>query len=166
MVPELRTLMKEVNKKIDDINCGGCCVAAAIIAEHLRTKNIPVKIVVLNDWGSSRSLTKIRKERQKANGNKQLLTNGEWCRGGVSFDHVVVIMTWYGRQYVIDVESGCVIKKKYLQDMGYKITSGQFTQKEAEYLANSSDGWNPWFDRGQIPRMYKIIKQGMESIYR
>jgi hypothetical protein len=166
IVDKLNTLGKVVMARYPYINCGGCCVYAAMVAEELQKHGIDAKGIVaaysakeLNTNGVT--LNSIR-PGIKSN------TLAEWNNHGVRFNHV-------GVEFVIKKEGKRTGTKKHYDSTGVKratteldympIYKGRLELADLKALARKRKGWNESFNRRSIPALRKLVKEhlGVDS---
>jgi len=156
---QLTNLAKEVTKKFPNINDGGCCIFAALVAKELQ-HICPVRII-----GFSSDSTNIDLVRPNILNN----TCREWGDNGVDFNHIVVEINakiisndegdkWHYDANGIFASNGSIcIDKVQLK--------GSLSVKEAIELANNPEGWNRDFDRTDIPKLEKVINKYFNNEY-
>ena len=145
----LKSLGKEIIRRYPYINCGGCCVYAAIITEELHKLNIPAGgIVTTWDTPEYVDIDTIR-HRVKSN------AINEWRSKGVNFTHVGVEFTYNNRKYHYDSE-GCNLASKKFRE--YKVYNGRLQLQEMKELTQRQRGWNTRFLRKDIPAIRKFVK--------
>jgi hypothetical protein len=137
-----------------NINYGGCCVFASILANHLQHL-VPTRIAVYEDPDDEEDpiAESIDSARAKLTSN----TAREWNRNGVYFNHVVVECDIGDETVEIDSSGIFATDGSIISDC-VKLP-GYLTIPEATELAASSVGWNWWFDRDQIPEMERLVNK-------
>jgi hypothetical protein len=159
IVDKLNALGKEVMTRYPLINCGGCCVYAAMVAEALQNQGIEVRGIV-SAW-SAESLNSNGITLDHIRPAIKSNTLEEWNKHGIRFNHV-------GVELVIRKEGKRVTKKHYdskgvkgaskkLDDM--PIYKGRLTLTELKALARKRKGWNDSFNRRAIPEIRKLVKK-------
>lgn len=158
IVDKLNALGKEVMARYPLINCGGCCVYAAMVAEALQKQGIEANGIV-SAWSAgplnNNGIT-IDHIRPGIKSN----TMAEWNKHGIRFNHV-------GVEFVIR-EKGKRAAKKHYDSKGVKrasteldempIYKGRLTLVELKDLARKRKGWNDSFNRDCIPELRKLVK--------
>ena len=138
-----------VNSKIHELNRGGCCVFASIVAQRL-SEFCEVRIAVGTDWLDNDDTT-IDEVREQVSSNSP----NEWNNYGVDFGHVIIEFDYDGSTYHYD-SNGVTSVQRDTSTFGMPILDGYLTINEAVELASHAE-WNPKFDRSQIPKLEKII---------
>lgn len=147
----LNNLGKKVEATVDGVNSGGCCVFAAEVAQYL-SKLVPVQIKVVAGWCNN---TPIDIVRSKVSNN----TPSEWNRKGLDFYHVVIQFELNGNLHIYD--SNGVVK---YSDFESDLIPGSLTLEEASELAGEARGWNSRFERDQIPRVRRLVREAFEPL--
>ena len=153
MLKDINTIVKEIDEKIEHINCGGCCVFAESIYPYLDELGLEPKIKVIEFGGSSSDLTIIRKKM------KNSLSLREWNANGVYFNHVAVQFTYRKRVYIVD-STGVFIEAKF--QYVSEFLTGYFSRAEARSFSKDESGWNYWFERSNISEIKKGLKKGFK----
>lgn len=147
----LTTLSKQILNQFPNINDGGCCVFAALVAQELK-EFCDVKVVVF-----STSLSNIEDVRP----NISNYTCAEWERNGIAFNHIVLEI--YAQiipenpTNVWHYDATGIFSTDRSMNSG-RSPVGYLSIAECIELANDPIGWNPTFDRRDIPIIQKIIK--------
>jgi len=144
LIDFLNKVGKNLSMDFRSINQGGCCVVAGYLALFLRHKADDVKVVV-QSYGCP-PLDEVRKETNNS------MARADWYSQGCTFQHVLVQFSYEGVSYLLD-SSGCHLL--HGNDKG--IAEGYLTIPETITFGKESQGWNPYFDRDQIPDMKKAI---------
>ncbi len=152
---KIDTLLSDVKDKVPLINNGGCAVIAALLANYLTPVVDDIKVVSCG-WSSMNS-GDIDEVRSNIRNNSVL----EWNMQGIDFTHVWVEFKWKNRWYAVDA-CGIVSRSRMYKTWG-KPYSGSFTIDEINELANQSHGWNPMFDRQNIPFIEVAMKANLSS---
>lgn len=154
---DLSILGQLLNSEISNINRGGCCVVASMIAPLL-DRHFPTRIRVFG-WDYEETagidLTDVHKELTINN-------TTEWNKKGVFFSHVVVEFTHRRQTYQMDTDRvhRCKDVAMYPEYVAY---DGDLSFQAAIDLANDCTGWNRAFNRGDIPHMQQIIHTFFEG---
>ena len=144
----LKTFLAGIHEKHEYINWGGCCVFAGILGKHLAEVG-KVRVRVINSvYGSSSNIDQVRKKIRKNEST-------EWNRHGIGFNHVVVEFAYKRRKYAMDSEGIRVLTP----DLDKRYVEGALTVKEAQELGSTQRGWNPMFDRGEIPAIRSKVQR-------
>jgi hypothetical protein len=137
-------LRREINRKHPDINYGGCCVFAALLAPSLK-KLGKVKIRV-QDFDTDLDAIAYARERVKSNNVH------EWNDQGVHFYHVAIELEYKGKKYHVDA---CGVSDATRFDF---LKDG-LTFKEATELGNNPLGWNRSFNRLEVPMIKRRVNK-------
>jgi len=158
--------MKDLKKKLlkvgkdaqkvaqGEINFGGCCVYAALVARELIARGHPARGVVYAGLfdDNSANLDEVRNELREPK------TVRAWNKRGVVFNHVA-IETEIGDETVVFDSDG------FRQPRG-DMYAGRLTVEELEALAglgpNETEthrGWNSTFDRDLIPDLRETVQR-------
>jgi hypothetical protein len=150
---------KTINQEVISPNYGGCCVIATAVAKELKSRNIPVEVVtpVYNKYYVSP-----KKAVQKVIENNRKLTNYQVDNAKVNRNHFAVrfklgklIRTW---ETEVGISPAKTFGKYKEYPCEYPFGEG-FTAEEAEALAKDKKGWNSSFDRRQIRKVNRIVKE-------
>jgi len=147
----LNKLADKIRMDFPDINRGGCCVFAALVAKALQ-HYYPTRVVAFNS-SPQFSIDEVRAKVTK-NSCK------EWDRNGIDFNHIVIEFTDPDdgdKVYHLDA-NGVFIADGSISSYLTQV-KGHLTIKEACEIASLPDGWNPEFNRNNIPKIDKIIKK-------
>ena len=150
MIKELCTIMQALNKEVDNINYGGCCVFAESIYPYLVNLGLEPQIKIVEFGGSEIDLTIVRKE---LNGSIIL---SEWHSKRVEFNHIAIQFIYKGNTYIIDSTG---VKKVADYQYSTQFLYGFITHIEARNFSKDRSGWNTRFNRTDIKR----IKHGMKT---
>jgi hypothetical protein len=137
-------LRNDIRRNHQDINAGGCCVFAAILAKQLN--KVGEARIRITDWATEEDA--IIKARPKVKRN----TLVEWNRHGVHFNHVAIEFKYKGKTYHIDA-SGVVAPPRF------DFLKGELLLKEATELGDCKKGWNRFFDRKEIPTIKRRVQR-------
>lgn len=149
---DLDYLAEVVSDNISNINYGGCCVFAALIAKHLQ-HFFDVRIIVFSH--------EVDITIDEARSHIQNNIPEEWNLNGIYFGHVVIeYVDRKGNFNQYDSEG--ITKSDRFGYSGLDRVEGYLTIDETISLANEADGWNDCFNREQIPKMKEIIDNFFE----
>lgn len=155
LVRRLNALGKEVNARYESLNCGGCAVYAALVAEELVKLGVNVRGITASYCMMPG--TDIDKVRPKiAKGNPQ-----EWGDNGVYFGHVGLEFEHNGKLRHYDSNG---VKAKGRRLMELPIYNGRLTPKELKTIAGTDEGWNRSFNRRHIPTIRRMVKAHMAKV--
>lgn len=145
----LNKLARDILDAFPDINNGGCCVFAALIAKQLQ-HYYPVRILAFG----KKPTTSIDYARSKVKKNNCR----EWGRNDIDLYHIVVeFCDEDGVFYHYDTTGVHNSLGSIREDL--KKIPGSFAIQEACELASDFRGWNTDFDRRNIPNIDKVIKK-------
>ncbi len=156
LVKTLNRLGKEVMQKYPDINRGGCCVYAAIVAAELHKKGIEARGIAASYMAKNSPMT-IDEARKNVKGN----TLGAWNTNGIFFCHVGIEFDYLGRTHHYDTNGVKMAKGKF---DGMPIYKGRLTRDELKALARNQDGWNIRFNRKDIPSIRKLVRSHFKDM--
>lgn len=155
IVDHLNALGAEAELKIEYLNHGGCCVFAALIARELQNKGYKASGVVVS-YGAEESENSVSKARKMVANN----TVYEWNDKALYFSHVGVEFKIDGFKHRYDSYGVVGSRAKLMNMPAYR---GRLTVVEMEELA-ADTGWNPQFNRKQIPKLKRIVKKHFAKI--
>ena len=153
LITTLNNLGKSVKKQHRDVNRGGCCVFASMVALELEKRGYKVQGIAASHWaknwdGKVISITWARKKIEDNHPN-------HWSDHDVSFGHVGLEFKYKGRLYHYDT-AGVNAKQDTLDKM--PIYRGRLSIDEMVELAALDDGsWNPCFVRSEIPHIQRLV---------
>jgi hypothetical protein len=155
---KLNDLGQHINNRYPEINHGGCCVFAAMVARELHSKGIQAQGIVASGCAAKEAgnIT-IDAARELVEWN----TVWQWESNGVSFSHVGVEFR-LGRKIKHYDTNGVHKISKELD--GLPIYKGRLTLKEMEDLARCKDGWNDSFNRRHIPAIRREVKKFLKDV--
>ncbi len=150
LIRKLNSLGKAVYAKYPYINCGGCCVYAALVAEALLLHKISCKGIVASwDANDIPSIDEIRPCIKR-----NMLH--EWQNNGVSFNHIGLEFEYNGKMRHYDT-SGANKAGKSFDFM--PIYNGRLNIVELQKLASQKTGWNNSFNRRHIPAIRAMVQK-------
>lgn len=149
----LDDLCTKLTNRYDSINSGGCAVAAAAIAHHL--KDIVPTRIAIDNYGDEVDVDACRNSSRFEN------STTFWNHAGISFRHVVVEFEYNGTWFVMDSKGVGPTELVYRN----KLVRGLSIQ-EVKELGDKDEGWNWWFNRDQIPGMKQMIGKHFAKIKR
>jgi hypothetical protein len=150
----------DISRNHHEINAGGCCMFAGLLASYLEKVGGAKTRVRVVDWYTDEDA--IKKARPKVKRN----TPAEWNEHGVHFNHVAVEFIYKGNVYHIDARGITTEKRRR-----FTFLKDGLTVKEATELGSTQRGWNRCFDRREIPAIKrrvakyfrKHLKKGVRS---
>ena len=146
----LSSLGEEVDFLFDNVNYGGCCVYASIVGKHLKKLGMQVRGKVVGGRFDHQVLDVDRIRRRI---NIQTPKMIDWSSEGLCFNHVAVSV-FYEDKWLIHDTTNTEVEGS---DFGGRILhKGSLTTHDLTCLAMET-GWNPDFDRAQIPDMTQFI---------
>ena len=148
---KVRDFLRKFDDTFEDINWGGCAVSAAILARHLLPHVDNLKIAAYDNWRSTEN--NVERARRKVKHN----TVRDWNAAGIAFSHVWIEFEWNGRWYALDSDG---MRSRFAMHEQWGIPfEGSFTVQEMNVLTRHQRGWNPMFERDQIPAMRKYANK-------
>lgn len=147
LLDTLNQLSEELTENFERINLGGCCVVAGYLGLFLR-HHVPTRIRV-SGYGEVVDLHEVRDNTNNS------LDKDDWDCEGVAWYHVVVEFEHEGKLYRVDSDG--VQEAEGERFDGRPLYSGDITISEAIAFGRQAWGWNPDFDRDQIPDMRRTI---------
>lgn len=158
LIERLNALADDVSNTIERVNNGGCAVFASHVAYHLKyvrgVKEVVVRAGDYDSHGGRLSVDAARKKVKKSNA-----LPCDWNSAGVFFSHVIVEFTYRKKKYHYDSHSGVVSETRETHYGEYPLYKGGMTVEEGLAIASTPIGWNPTFNRKNIPRMIKLINK-------
>lgn len=156
VVDALDEMGRELDRKVPDLNYGGCCVYAANVARALINAGIPAWGRALS-WrhGEGPSVEEVRREI-----GDNWTSNLQWEEHGVIFGHVQVQFELDGKTYTTDSHGT-------YEGQGYRgddMSPGRIRVEELEKLAATPVGWNSDFNRDKgIPAVQQIVHRYLDA---
>ena len=153
LIGQLNKLGKAVNEKYPNVNYGGCCVYAALVAEALLLHNVNVRgIVASRDaWEFNRynSIDDIRPYIRYH-------TIDRWQDNGVDFSHIGLEFEVNGKLRHYD-SNGVKRAARHFDNM--PVYKGRLQVYELVKLASRAQGWNSYFNRRHIPKIRALVQE-------
>jgi len=158
LTSQLNFLGREINRRFESINCGGCCVYASIVAACLAKRGIFAQGIVSSYTVAAEPEANIDAIRQRLPfvGRKDL-----WNEKGVYFTHVGIELRADSHDWHYDT-NGIFQANGLLDKM--PIYPGRLNLNEMKSLADEADGWNTTFDRKHIPAIAATVKHYVSQI--
>lgn len=148
IIKQLQKLGKVANRKVDSINSGGCCVFASLVIERLSEFGIPARGIVVT-FGYTKHSIAVARRCINDIGDIE-----EWSKNGISFNHIAVEFFIDKQRYHFDSDGVCEAAPRFRGD---RIHAGRMKLKELKTLAANPKGWNPTFDRHDIPMLRDLV---------
>lgn len=147
LLRRLVNLRATIDASVENINYGGCGVIAAAVGKALIALDVPCD--VLTPW---RPAAEVRGNVKKTGSAR------DWSSNGLSRSHLVIRFRIDGETMTWD--TACGIKGPH--DVGnYKTGGAEFgdglTIRECTAMCARQAGWNPDFDRRQIPMVRAAV---------
>lgn len=151
IIDSLNALGAEANDRFPDLNCGGCCVFAQLVADKLAERGIEAHgIVAMSDWEDAPSI-------DAARSNVEDVSDGwEWNDNGIEFNHVGVSFAYEGTEYHYDSNGA---HEPHGDLSGWGVVPGYLSRYELFALAGKPHNWSIWFDRGRIPELKALVEE-------
>lgn len=148
IIEALNVLGKRINRWYPNINSGGCCVYAAMVAEELHKRGVDVCIIVAaecsdDDEGHNADLNYLER-------NIKSNSKADWNNNGVFFNHVGIEFRIGDDIYHYD--SNGVHPEDVMLDC-WRLYEGRISIETAKSLAEEAEGWNTTFNRKSIPSL-------------
>ncbi len=154
IVDTLNRLGHAAETSVNYLNKGGCCVFAALVGRELVNRGYVVKGVVVS-FGPREGKCRLDDVRRRT-GNTDLV---DWYND-LSFNHVGIEFRADGRTRRYD-SNGVVGGSDPLLHMN--AHPDRLTVEELEAFA-ADPNWNTCFDRKQIPKLKKLVKQYFRDV--
>lgn len=151
ILEKLKIISANANAEVSSINYGGCAVMAAIVGEELEKHGIRVEGVP--NYGNPALVRKNKTNTHKFNMRM-------WENNGIGFGHVALRFRYNERTYTWDTDRLVRSSKEF----GYPecFTETRFGQgltiKELKRLSWADGDWNTEFNRKDIPKLKRIVK--------
>jgi hypothetical protein len=150
-IEQLDKLCETLDNNFTNLARGGCGVVAACLAEEM-SRFLPVRVRVADRFSTWNTIDEAR--RGVKNNSPT-----EWADNGVGLGHLFVEFAYNGQLYHMDALN---IHEAFYDNtdpsLGMEVTEGALTIVEAIEMASYSKGWNPQFDRRQIPAIQRTIR--------
>jgi hypothetical protein len=152
LISQLNKLGKAVNWEYPNINYGGCCVYAALVAEALLLHKVNVRGIVASreawDFNRYNSIDDIRPHIKHHTINR-------WQDNGVDFSHIGLEFEINGKLRHYD-STGVKRPARVFSNM--PIYKGRLQVYELVKLAGKAQGWNTAFNRRHIPKIRAMVQ--------
>jgi hypothetical protein len=159
---QFKRLIAEIQQSVewvDDLNCGGCGVFAAIVAKRFNKIGIPA-VVRIGAWNAPSNSNAVKDTYSQYSRPKQ----SHFRSNGVSFDHLIVEIPFGGNIYHMDSICFHSAEPK-TRTCSAPIYDGNLDVATALRIAKTKD-WNRCFDRKQIPNLIKSVNDVFDSFVR
>lgn len=153
IIKKLKKISAAANAQVVNINYGGCAVMASLVGSELEKRGIPVEGIV--PYGKPAQARNNLKVPHKVNAWK-------WEENGINFNHVAVRFKIDGAVYTYDTDALSRGSMKFGENLRYKSQfkfGGGFKVKELKKIAGTADYWNKDFNRRDIAKLRKIVKE-------
>ena len=145
ILDELQDFAVEMDEKYPNMNFGGCCVFASLFAKRMIDLIPTIKIVVEDRvTGNSCSIDDVRN-------NIENNTVNDWYDNGIDFTHVLIQFEYQGEIFWYDANG------IHTDMVEFELVDGYLGILEALELVNDNEGWNPSFNRKDIPNIKRDI---------
>lgn len=152
----LDRLGARLEEKHETLNWGGCCVYAAMIGQKLQELGVTCSVIVAG-YGEGTNVEHVRANLSDAEAGSMQ----HWNRNGVYFGHVGVEFVIDGLVYHYDSSGTAKPGEHHGLRRQY---AGRITVEDAAKLAATGRGWNPSFDRDQIPEIRKAVNRAFGKL--
>ncbi len=149
----LEELGNKINTRYEYVNGGGCAIVACALVKSLRKhpEVTNVQVVAHRHTGRHYDAGKIRNNKGFSN------TWSYWRKYSVNNHHILAKFTYEGATYLVD--SNQVIRfKRDSRKLSLNLPLKEFTE-----LADSSESWNPMFNRDQIRGIRSMITRSINN---
>lgn len=155
LISQLNQLGAYAQLQIPNLNNGGCCVFAAMVARELRDMGVKVGGVPIADimWGDP---TWGNVDEARANVSDPGCSE-QWEENGIAFSHVGLEVEIGDAVYYFD-SRGLRSFDAPMRYPEWKPLPGRLTVEEMEALAERPHNWNWKFDRTNIPYLKQIVE--------
>lgn len=153
LLRRLRKLSKAITLHIDRVNWGGCAVVAGLAGKHLQAQGVMVEVVTSIGWGGMPA----GKIRHRVSNTKD---PQDWSNNGLSRSHLAIRFRSGRRTYTWDsdgVLAGAGVFGKAKTATTPAFGDGLSVQECIE-MSRTGRGWNPDFDRKQIPMLRHLVQ--------
>lgn len=145
---KVNSVLYKVEDNHDSINQGGCGQMAVILYEALENVVDDIRFAIMGGWEGIKNIDDLRPHLTR-------FTVDELERHGVENCHVWIEFKWKGRWYAVDSRDG-IVSRRHAHIHWGKPHKGSPTLDEMRTYTKGG-GWNPWFDRRQVPSMRKMV---------
>ncbi len=157
-IDKLGYAVSELDLQFTDANCGGCGAIAVML--YRLAEQLGLNPVIRNYDGSHEpSIDEVRNDLMTDPNHSRLC---DWNAHGMWFTHVWVEFSLDGTYYAMDACG--VVEAQDMYDYWGSPRDGYFTVEEMESLGNDHGGWNPTFDRDQLPYMTDLVDEMYEAL--
>lgn len=157
IIKKLKKISAIANTMVPNINYGGCAVMAALVGTELEKLGIEVEGITTDGIPSI-----------SRNKNSNSWDGYDWQENGVGFGHVALRFKLDDKVYTYDTDKLHRGSKRFginLRDYTPTKFGEGLKVKELRKVASTTDGfWNEQFDRRNIPKLRKIVKEGFSSV--
>lgn len=147
----LRQIRNEISSNVSRPNWGGCAVVAALVGKRLQ-QFTSVEVVI--ESGNRIDINDIR-----TNNNTEEFNNAnDWTNNSrLLFNHIRLKFLHNGKWKTFDSHDGVTDFHEY------NFCEGSMTVEETKTIAGQDIGWNHMFNRRQIPKMARIIRDAFNQ---
>ena len=150
----VENILNDIDNKFERINWGGCGHMACILYDALEPVVEDIVFRIAGGWEGLRDIDSIRPHIRN-------FTVSELYDNGIVNDHVWVEFMWKGKWYAIDAEG--IRSRRAMYNEWRRPHEGSPTREEMdEYVSNG--GWNPAFDKRQVPSMKLIAARKFNAV--
>lgn len=142
----LNKLGKKANRLTKNLNCGGCCVFASLVARALEQLRVPHEGVVSLSWGDLDSQRPMNNLDARA-----------WYERDVHFRHVGLRVYYEGEAWLFDSNGVTEADEAHLSY--FPLSKGTLSDEELHCLAGEPVLWNPMFQRTLIPKLQALVDE-------
>lgn len=148
----LHQVQREITFNVHRPNWGGCAVVAALVGKRLQEFT---KVEVVVESGNRVDFDEIRTN----NNTEDFETADDWTSNSrLLFNHIRLKFLHNGKWKTFDSDAG--ITDYYANS----FCSGSMTVEETKTIAGKDIGWNYAFNRRQIPKMARIVRDAFKPL--
>jgi len=151
----LKQIGSEVNKHVDSVNFGGCCVYASTLGKMLESLGFEVRILSVDRKNTNEKIP---------NDEKILCPQEAEEKLGVNFHHIGIAVKVNGRWYSHDTDRTFRGLKKFGASE-YRASKTYLTVNQALHFASKSGFWNSTYDRiTGNPLVEEIVQKYLQPL--
>lgn len=155
IISKLKKFGRGVTKDHPNLNFGGCGVYAYILGEHLKKMGFEVKCFATQEELLFDSLT----YKKFILSNRQGMSIWDWENYGVDFNHIGLAVKVEKYWYLHDANITKRFYKTTKEFDGEYLLPEFFEVDVIKKIASKPYGWNPQFNRNEIPLIKKKVKE-------
>lgn len=144
MLNKLAEILNDIAIKCDaeyDVNFGGCCFFASLVAKYLSSLGIKYKLVIYDNQTAEAKKLEVRKDIRSGNKN--------------TIYHDIVFSASH---YAIELENGKIINGGGYDDGDRYMSVAYIPAKRIKWMYDNGE-WNHRYKRRYNPIVGKLVKQ-------